>query len=91
MLIPVIKCLKVMFLKNIKLKENDFSFCPEITTKIGLQKKLKIKEVPINILVELIKKEKKLLILMDLKQLNHFLNIDFFINLTISIIHKIYI
>ena len=31
---------------SIKLKENDFSFCPEITTKIGL-KKLKIKEVPI--------------------------------------------
>ncbi len=32
--------------KSIKLKENDFSFCPEITTKIGL-KKIKIKEVPI--------------------------------------------
>jgi len=34
-----------VFLK-IKLKENDFSFCPEITTKIGLLK-IKIKEVPI--------------------------------------------
>ena len=34
-----------IFLK-IKLEENDFSFCPEITTKIGL-KKIKIKEVPI--------------------------------------------
>jgi dolichol-phosphate mannosyltransferase len=34
-----------IFLK-IRLKENDFSFCPEITTKIGL-KKIKIKEVPI--------------------------------------------
>lgn len=34
-----------IFLK-IKLKENDFSFCPEITTKIGL-KKINIKEVPI--------------------------------------------
>ena len=34
-----------IFLK-IDLKENDFSFCPEITTKIGL-KKIKIKEVPI--------------------------------------------
>jgi glycosyltransferase involved in cell wall biosynthesis len=31
---------------RIRLKENDFSFCPEITTKIGL-KKIKIKEVPI--------------------------------------------
>jgi glycosyltransferase involved in cell wall biosynthesis len=34
-----------LFLK-ILLEENDFSFCPEITTKIGL-KKIKIKEVPI--------------------------------------------
>jgi glycosyltransferase involved in cell wall biosynthesis len=34
-----------VFLK-IELKENDFSFCPEITTKIGLLK-IKIKEVPI--------------------------------------------
>jgi dolichol-phosphate mannosyltransferase len=34
-----------IFLK-IKLEEKDFSFCPEITTKIGL-KKIKIKEVPI--------------------------------------------
>ena len=34
-----------LFLK-IRLEENDFSFCPEITTKIGL-KKIKIKEVPI--------------------------------------------
>lgn len=39
-----------MFLKNvflsIELKENGFSFCPEVTTKIAL-KKIKIKEVPI--------------------------------------------
>jgi dolichol-phosphate mannosyltransferase len=34
-----------IFLK-IKLKENDFSFCPEVTTKIGLQR-IKIKETPI--------------------------------------------
>ena len=34
-----------VFLK-IKLREKDFSFCPEITTKIGL-KKIKIKEIPI--------------------------------------------
>ena len=34
-----------IFLK-IRLEENGFSFCPEITTKIGL-KKIKIKEVPI--------------------------------------------
>ena len=35
--------------KSIKLKEDGFSFCPEITTKIGL-KKIRIKEVPINYL-----------------------------------------
>jgi hypothetical protein len=34
-----------LFLK-IKLEEEDFSFCPEITTKIGL-KRIKIKEAPI--------------------------------------------
>ena len=32
---------------NITLKENGFSFCPEVTTKIGL-KKIKIKETSIN-------------------------------------------
>ena len=32
--------------KKIKLEENDFSFCPEITTKIALLK-IKIKEIPI--------------------------------------------
>ena len=35
-----------LILTEIKLKENDFSFCPEITTKVGLLK-LKIKEIPI--------------------------------------------
>ena len=33
--------------KKIKLQENDFSFCPEITTKLALLK-IKIQEVPIN-------------------------------------------
>ena len=33
--------------KSINLKENDFSFCPEITTKLS-NKNIKIKEVPIN-------------------------------------------
>ena len=31
---------------SIKLKENDFSFCPEITTKIA-KKNIIIKEIPI--------------------------------------------
>lgn len=42
-------CYKVFhksILKKIKLLENDFSFCPEITTKISLNN-LKIYEVPI--------------------------------------------
>jgi len=34
------------FFLKIRLEENDFSFCPEITTKIGLMK-ITIKEVPI--------------------------------------------
>ena len=34
---------------RIKLKEKDFSFCPEITTKIGLRN-IKIKEIPIKYL-----------------------------------------
>ncbi len=32
---------------SINLEENDFSFCPEITTKIAL-KKIRIKEIPID-------------------------------------------
>jgi len=32
---------------NISLEENDFSFCPEVTTKISL-KKVIIKEIPIS-------------------------------------------
>lgn len=43
-------CYKVFdsdLFKNINLKEKNFNFCPEITTKIGL-KKIKIKELPIS-------------------------------------------
>ncbi len=40
------KMFKSDIFKSIKLNENGFSFCPEITTKIGL-KKIKIIEVPI--------------------------------------------
>ena len=36
MLILVIKVFKKDILKKIKLEENGFSFCPELTTKIGL-------------------------------------------------------
>jgi len=47
---------------NIHLKENDFSFCPEITTKISL-KNLKIKEIPISYYGRSYKEGKKINIL----------------------------
>ena len=47
---------------NIHLKENDFSFCPEITTKISL-KNLKIKEIPISYYGRSYKQGKKINIL----------------------------
>ena len=37
---------KSVFL-SINLEENDFSFCPEVTTKLS-KKNIKIKELPIN-------------------------------------------
>ena len=43
--------------RSINLIEDDFSFCPEITTKIG-NLKIKIKEVQLHITVDRIKKEK---------------------------------
>jgi glycosyltransferase involved in cell wall biosynthesis len=47
---------------NIDLKENDFSFCPEITTKISL-KNIKIKEIPISYYGRSYKEGKKINIL----------------------------
>lgn len=41
------KMFKKKVFKSIKLKENGFSFCPEVTTKLSL-KNINIKEVPIN-------------------------------------------
>ena len=41
------KVLKKEIFKKINLKEKDFAFCPEVTTKLSLMKK-KIQEVPIN-------------------------------------------
>ena len=41
------KAFSVKLFKSLNLKENGFSFCPEVTTKISL-KKISIKEVPIN-------------------------------------------
>ena len=41
------KLLKTSLFKSISLSENDFSFCPEITTKLS-NKNISIHEVPIN-------------------------------------------
>ena len=41
------KMFKSEIFKSIKLEENDFAFCPEITTKLSLLN-INIKEVPIN-------------------------------------------
>jgi len=63
-----------LFLK-IRLEENDFSFRPEITTKIGL-KKIKIKEVPIKYNDRNYNEGKKIRLIEGIKQLLLFLNID---------------
>ena len=47
-----------VFLK-IKLKEKNFSFYPEITTKIGL-KNIKIKEIPIKYFGRSYEEDKKI-------------------------------
>ena len=41
------KVFKTEIFKDLDLKENDFSFCPEVTTKLS-NKKIKIYEVPIS-------------------------------------------
>ena len=46
MLILVTRCLKKKILDKIDLEHNDFSFCPELTTKISLINE-EILEVPI--------------------------------------------
>ena len=53
---------------TIKLKEDDFSFCPEITTKIGL-KNIKIKEVPIEYFGRSYKEGKKIKLIDGIKAL----------------------
>ncbi len=41
------KLFRVKLFKKLKLKENDFAFCPEVTTKLS-NRKIKILEVPIS-------------------------------------------
>ena len=53
---------------SIDLQENDFSFCPEITTKISL-KKIKIIEVPIEYYGRSYKEGKKIKLIDGVKAL----------------------
>ncbi len=62
---------------SIDLQENDFSFCPEITTKIGL-KKIKIKEVPIEYYGRSYKDGKKIKMIDGVKALLTLLKYRFF-------------
>ena len=66
-----------IFLK-IDLKENDFSFCPEITTKIGL-KKIKIKEVPIKYFGRSYQEGKKISFVDGLKAVSTLFRYRFFV------------
>lgn len=64
-------CYKVFtkdVIKNIKLVENGFSFCPEVTAKIS-KKNIKILEVPIDYIGRSHKEGKKIQILDGLKAL----------------------
>ena len=63
--------------KKIKLEENDFSFCPEITTKIGL-KKIKIEEVPIKYSGRTFQEGKKITYLDGIKAIKSLFKYRFF-------------
>ena len=66
MLIPVIKFLKKIY--SIRLIENDFSFCPEITSKISRLNE-KIVEVPVNYSGRSYKEGKKIKLIDGIKAL----------------------
>ncbi len=53
------KIFKSKVFKKIKLKENGFSFCPEITTKLSMMN-IKIEELPINYIGRNYKQGKKI-------------------------------
>ena len=62
---------------SIYLEENGFSFCPEITTKIGL-KNIKIKEVPIEYFGRTYKEGKKIKFIDGIKALITIIKYRFF-------------
>ena len=64
---------------SVKLQEDDFSFCPEITTKIAL-KNIKIKEVPIEYFGRSYKEGKKIKLIDGIKALITIIKYRFFYN-----------
>ena len=66
--------------KNLRLNENDFAFCPEVTTKIS-KKKINIIEVPISYKGRGYDQGKKLVLKMLLGSFLLYLSIDILINL----------
>ena len=62
---------------SINLEEDDFSFCPEITTKIGLRN-IDIKEVPIEYFGRSYKEGKKIKLIDGIKALFTIIKYRFF-------------
>jgi len=71
------KAFKSEVFNSIYLEENGFSFCPEITTKIGL-KNIKIKEVPIEYFGRSYKEGKKIKLIDGIKALITIIKYRFF-------------
>ncbi len=73
------KLFKSRIFKNIKLYEYDFSFCPEITTKLSL-KKILIKEIPINYQGRTYLEGKKIVAMDGLRAIKTLIKYRFFSN-----------
>ena len=71
------KAFKSEVFESIYLEEDGFSFCPEITTKIGL-KNIKIKEVPIEYFGRSYKEGKKIKLIDGIKALLTIIKYRFF-------------
>ena len=71
------KLIRSDIFKKIDLKENDFSFCPEITTKLSLMR-IHIKEVPINYTGRTYDEGKKIVALDGLKAIMTLIKYRFF-------------
>jgi CMP-N-acetylneuraminic acid synthetase len=73
---------------SINLEENDFSFCPEVTTKLAL-KNIKIKEVPINYYGRDYKEGKKIKYRQQMNQLYHRNGVAYVVNRSLLLKKKL--